>query len=620
MNRQRTYNKSKQFTPPFLKFKTFITAIANPIKQEWPFIFLSTLFIGSSGYWIVKPFTSEVPYMQSWLLRFGTGSVMAYLMACILVMLSRGKWRTSVRGLLLAALSAIFLVEGFAFGKWGMHISPTLLTLAAETNTKEIATVTQMLFCTKVFRQIAIAYIVLMTLFGVMQHYRRHINRMIGNHAKAGVTVTIAVVVAGITGISGAVANMQLLSGMLNARTHLELQFFVGTHHQYPEWNDNMTRLLFSCRSSSLVARDISGWENIQNNFLDNGIATSDTSDSLQVVCIIGESFIRSHSSLYGYPLQTNPRLEQLAEQGNLVAFSDMMSPHHNTSASVRTIMSLNHDGTGDAWNTTVSLPAVFKKAGYNVYVLDNQQTGNSSIYSFALGRMLFNPVMTQKCYDIADYKSHWQPDLTFVSETERLHMPLNQKALTIYHLSAQHLWPYAPESPEWKRFNIDDIPVGNRPWLDNEMKQRIADYDNATFYNDSVVAGIIKRYSNSNAVVVYFPDHGEEIYDYRPEAHRPQPLQGLEREYLDHVNAIPMFVWMSDIYMKKHPVTAKTIREASARPGTTAEVSHMLVGLGQISTPSYDPTRDILSTDYTPRPRFTSRGLLFDRRAKGTD
>lgn len=613
MTAHRRSNNLTQLIPPHFKFKTFLSWMLKPVREEWPFILLASLMTGSSGYWLVKTFESEVPYLQSWLVRFGNGIAIAYCLSWLMLTVPKGKWRGVARGLLTGMLSVLFLVEGYAFGKWGMHISPTLMVMASETNTREVCNITQMLLCAKIFRQITFAYLAIMALFGLAQYYRKRINRIITSHTATRLLADTSIFIALSLGIIGGGGNMFFVIKMLQSATHLELQYFVGTHNQFPEWSDNVTRLLFSCQSAALVSHDISEWEQLQTDFLENGTATSSASDSLQIVCIIGESFIRNHSSMYGYPLDTNPRLSRELRHGNLVTFTDMMSPFHNTSASVRAIVSLNHDGIGESWGSTVSLPAVFKKAGYNVYALDNQQTGNSSIYSFALGRMLFNPVLTQRCYDIADYKNRWQSDLTFVEETEQMDMPLNRKALTIYHLAAQHLWPDIPDSPQWKRFTPNEIPVSGRPWLTDEMKQRIADYDNATFYNDSVVTRIIQRYRHADAVVVYFPDHGEEIYDYRPEAHRPLPMAGHEREYLDHINAIPLFVWMSDSFISNNPSAAEAIRNASKLPGTLADISHALVGLGRISTPTYDPTRDILSPEYVTRPRITSRKLLFD-------
>ena len=49
------------------------------------------------------------------------------------------------------------------------------------------------------------------------------------------------------------------------------------------------------------------------------------------VVVIIGESFSRYHSSLYGYSKQTNPRLSEWVKEGSLLLYDDVVSPHDHT-------------------------------------------------------------------------------------------------------------------------------------------------------------------------------------------------------------------------------------------------------------------------------------------------
>lgn len=48
-------------------------------------------------------------------------------------------------------------------------------------------------------------------------------------------------------------------------------------------------------------------------------------------------------------------------------------------------------------------------------------------------------------------------------------------------------------------------------------MRQAIAEYDNATCYNDALIGEVISHYRHANAVIVYLSDHGEETYDWRP-------------------------------------------------------------------------------------------------------
>lgn len=62
---------------------------------------------------------------------------------------------------------------------------------------------------------------------------------------------------------------------------------------------------------------------------------------SPNVVIIIGESFIKRHSSLYGYNKTTNPNLEKLRQTGNLSVFTDVITTRHGTSEAFKLFLSM---------------------------------------------------------------------------------------------------------------------------------------------------------------------------------------------------------------------------------------------------------------------------------------
>ncbi len=124
------------------------------------------------------------------------------------------------------------------------------------------------------------------------------------------------------------------------------------------------------------------------------------------------------------------------------------------------------------------------------------------------------------------------------------------------------------------------------------------------------MVARIINYYREREAVVIYFPDHGEEVYDYRDSALRKKPAEGNTEQYVDHVFRIPFFVWMSNSYRSRHPETAAAIINATERPGILSDISHTLLNIALITSPVYNPSLDILSPAYNPPPRQTSCGL----------
>ena len=63
----------------------------------------------------------------------------------------------------------------------------------------------------------------------------------------------------------------------------------------------------------------------------------------------------------------------------------------------------------------------------------------------------------------------------------------------------------------------------------------------------------IFDLYRNKNAVVVYFSDHGEEIYDYRDQRGR-HVSYAPSADMLRHQNEVPFVIWCSDRYKQLHP------------------------------------------------------------------
>ena len=62
----------------------------------------------------------------------------------------------------------------------------------------------------------------------------------------------------------------------------------------------------------------------------------------------------------------------------------------------------------------------------------------------------------------------------------------------------------------EFKRFSASNYSGD----LTDAEREIVAHYDNATLYNDYVVDNVIKQFEDKNCILVYFSDHGEEIYE----------------------------------------------------------------------------------------------------------
>ena len=87
------------------------------------------------------------------------------------------------------------------------------------------------------------------------------------------------------------------------------------------------------------------------------------------IVLVIGESYNKHHASLYNpRHRSTTPRLEALRDEGRLWVFSDVVTPYNHTTAVFREMFSTWDRSCTDGPLDHTLFPAVFRKAGYDVW------------------------------------------------------------------------------------------------------------------------------------------------------------------------------------------------------------------------------------------------------------
>ena len=92
--------------------------------------------------------------------------------------------------------------------------------------------------------------------------------------------------------------------------------------------------------------------------------------DIEDLVIIVGESYNKYHSSLYGYNHETNPKLKTLE---NLFVFNKVLTATNQTSEVFKNIMSVANVNDSLRWCDVPLFPAIFKEAGFNVAFYSNQ-------------------------------------------------------------------------------------------------------------------------------------------------------------------------------------------------------------------------------------------------------
>lgn len=324
-----------------------------------------------------------------------------------------------------------------------------------------------------------------------------------------------------------------------------------------------------------------------------NVVATKSSNNDPAIIVILGESYSYFHSSLYDYEKATNPLLQNELLQGDLTIFDNVIAPSDHTSAVMRSIFSV-----GDGISNTPLFPACFKNAGYRTIMYNNQ-------YFIGEGERFF---LSDLDISSAMFSARNANGYAFDGNLVAAMNPVDSNSLCIIHLMGQH-YGYEDRYPkEFKHFTADDY---DKSKYTDRQREFIAHYDNATLYNDYVIDQIIKKHEDKNCILIYFSDHGEEVFECR--------------DYMGHGNAahspnidlqikVPFMIWASDKYQQNYPDKMERIKRAINFPITTNDIGHFLLDLADIRTEWLDYSRSFISDQYdTTRHRIVLNSIDYD-------
>jgi len=569
---------------------------SRPLTRQWPFMVAYIVLIG----W-VSVLQNPVP---RWMIIF----FQAWLAAVVIELLH---WRF-VKWLSYALVYTLFITELVLEWHFGMYLSPTILTLLVETNGQESSEFLSALFKQQNFG-ITIAYIALLIAANVtLEMGRRRINATISG-AK---TIKVLKAIAALLLVSGAVFTTISYAGLFSCREMNDIDEW-RTHRRNPD--DVVTKFIVAVFDTRLSASEMDN-ANEQTRHI-RVIPQELDGDSLNVILVIGESYIRDHASLYGYPLHTTPFMDAEQQAGRLFAFTDAVSPYNQTTKVIRNLISCNSLGDGEHWSSAPPLTAVFKKNGYWVSMQDNQKSTDghvlSELFEFSLATYLYSSQMVEACYnEMNDTTYDFDGQLIDAYRKQMAKSADATHRLTVFHLMGQHVSFNCryPHDHTFNHFTPDSTARRKEQWLTDEMRQEIADYDNATLYNDDVIRRITELYGNSNTVVLYLSDHGEEVYDYRPRSGRDDFSYGTDiQQGIRHQYCIPYIIWCSEKYKKSHPDIVSRLHQYTGRPVAIDNTCQLLFRLAGLKTPYYRSRLDVLSDDYHCPPRMLNDEVNYE-------
>ena len=335
------------------------------------------------------------------------------------------------------------------------------------------------------------------------------------------------------------------------------------------------------------------------------------------IVLIIGESANRHHSQLYGYPLSTTPRqLALMKGKDSLAVYTDVVSPWNLTSRVFKQIFSLQSVGVKGDWSNYTLFPAVFKKAGYHVSFLSNQFPYGINYTpdwtnNLSGGFFLNHPQLNKQMFDYRNTNIH-EYDEELLNDYKNIGIK-EKSQLIIFHLLGQHFQYSLRCKSNMKRFGTNDYP---RTDLTKEEKQTIADYDNATLYNDYVLSKIIEQFKDKEAIVIYLSDHGEDCYGKDVQmAGRLTEAEQIDIKKYHEEFEIPFWIWCSTTYRRKHHKIFIETLQARNNKFMTDDLPHLLFYLAGIKIKDYKAERNLISPYFNnARHRLVLRNIDYDQ------
>ncbi|MBO7537722.1 MAG: sulfatase-like hydrolase/transferase [Prevotella sp.] len=529
---------------------------------------------------------------------------------CVVLTLIPQKVRFWVRALLYVVLYGVALVDMFCYVKFESTLTPTMLMLMGETNQRE----SEEFLASYLNWDIIHSYVGWILLL-MLVHILWTILRWVSHHIRKRMIIPqINPLVPDICkAVLGGIVIWLLMDAMNQCWNNKVAMKRLFTNDTIGQVEHELTRkdcanlyLPIYRLAFGIYANRLGAHQTDQLMAAHDKVVVDSCSYRVpDIVLIIGESYNKYHSQLYGYQKATSPRQMELAADSSLIAFTDVVAPWNLTSFVFKNVMSLYAVGDEGEWCDYPLFPEVFRKAGYHVTFITNQfqSMAKEKFYDFSGGFFLNNPKLSQLQFDTRNTRLHRFDD-GVLKEYDLLKKENTKHNLIILHLSGSHVDYQARYPQKTHRFFTPDIY--QRPELTEKQLQLLSDYDNSLRYNDSIVYAITQRFIDEDAVVIYMPDHSEEIFDGEPYIYGRLHATEIDYRLARNEMEIPFWIWGSPQYRESHPYGWKAIQDAKDRPMMTDILPHFLLYLGGISTPLYREELNVISPKYDQkRPRI---------------
>jgi len=309
------------------------------------------------------------------------------------------------------------------------------------------------------------------------------------------------------------------------------------------------------------------------------------------LVLVVGETARSDHFALNGYPRDTTP---ELAARG-VLSFRNVWSCGTSTLASVPCMFSSLGKAKFEARQADhENLLDVVQAAGMAVLWLDNQAGCKSvcaRVGSASTNDLAGTPAAARLCADGECLDEALLEGL----DARLAALPAERRSkgvLLVMHQMGSHGPAYGRRSTEaYKRFKPECRTTTLGDCVPAEL---INVYDNSIAYADHVLARTIdwaKAQAGYAPALLYVSDHGESLGEYGVYLHGvPYPFAP------DAQKHVAMVAWLGDGTAARSRIDAGCLRGRLDEAFSHDNLYHSVLGLLDVTTPTYDRRLDIWS------------------------
>jgi heptose-I-phosphate ethanolaminephosphotransferase len=325
-----------------------------------------------------------------------------------------------------------------------------------------------------------------------------------------------------------------------------------------------------------------------------NPIYCSDTTQQT-IVLVIGESASKYHQGIYGYVRQTNPLLTEIKDE--LYVYTDVIAPHSHTNPVLSKVLSFANHESMKALYENRSIIEYMNDAGYYTCWLSNQQfahkyTTVSSSIAIQSDFYVFTHSNKNK-----DKKSY---DGKLLKPLRKALGNKSKKKFIVLHLMGSHSDKQDRFPKEFKKFKgLDNIP--NESYISDWDKYLINSHDNSVLYTDWLLRECIEllRINKPNSALLYFPDHGEEMYEYRDFFGHGEGNSSI------YMFDIPFILWLSEGYKTTYNEMVKDLGDQLNRKYQTDDLIHSIIDLSHCYSDDFKASSSIFNPNFKFRKRI---------------